>query len=150
MAKQAAKASTELKAEDPMQAIKAVQESHEDLLKTAGPGMVYGRAIKYEDMTIIPTAEVLVFSGFGYASGSGSGFGEDPEAEETSGGAGEGGGGGGKTLSRPVAVVIASPAGVRVEPIFDRTKVYMAAITAVGFMVAMMMRFMRPRKFFGK
>jgi uncharacterized spore protein YtfJ len=49
-------------------------------------------------------------------------------------------------LSRPVAVVVVSPEGVRVEPVADRTKVIMAAITAVGFVAGMFLRMSRgPR-----
>ena len=92
--------------------------------------------------------EVLVFSGFGYGSGSGQGPMEG--SQETAEGSGEGGGGGGKTLSRPVAVVVATPDGVWVEPVYDITKVYMAAITAAGFMLAMLVRLARPWRAFSK
>lgn len=148
MTKSTAKSAGDIQASNPIGAIKAVQESHEELLKTAGPGMAYGRPIKSGDTTIIPTSEVLVFSGFGYGSGYGQGF-EGEEADPSEGGGG-GGGGGGKTLSRPVAVVIVSPEGVRVEPVYDITKIYMAAITATGFMIAMLVRFMRPTRLFKK
>ena len=74
----------------------------------------------------------------------------ETEGNEDAEGGGGGGGGGGKTLSRPVAVVIASPEGVRVEPVYDITKIYMAAITAAGFMLAMLVRFMRPTRLFKK
>jgi hypothetical protein len=47
-------------------------------------------------------------------------------------------------------VVIVSPEGVRVEPIYDVTKVYMAAITAAGFTLAMLVKFMRPTRLFKK
>jgi uncharacterized spore protein YtfJ len=91
---------------------------------------------------------VVVFSGFGYGSGSGQGLMEG--SEEAAEGSGEGGGGGGKTLSRPVAVVIATPDGVWVEPVYDLTKVYMAAITAAGFMLAMLVRLSRPWRMWSK
>ncbi len=148
MTKSAAKSAKEIQTPNPLSAIKAVQESHEELLKTAGPSLAYGRPVKSGDITIIPTSEVLVFSGFGYGSGYGQGF-EGERAEPSEGGGG-GGGGGGKTLSRPVAVVVVSPAGVRVEPIYDMTKIYMAAITAAGFMLAMLVKFMRPTRLFKK
>lgn len=148
MTKSTAKPAREIQTPNPLSAIKAVQESHEELLKTAGPDMVYGRPIKSGDTIIIPTSEVLVFSGFGYGSGYGQGF--EGEGAEPSEGGGGGGGGGGKTLSRPVAVVIVSPEGVRVEPIYDVTKVYMAAITAAGFTLAMLVKFMRPTRLFKK
>ncbi len=148
MTKSTAKSAREIQTPNTLSAIKATQESHEELLKTAGPGMAYGRPIKSGDTTIIPTSEVLVLSGFGYWSGYGQGFeqeGDDPSEE-----GGGGGGGGGKTLSRPVAVVIVSPEGVRVEPIYDITKIYMAAITAAGFMLAMLVKLMRPTRPFKK
>jgi uncharacterized spore protein YtfJ len=58
-------------------------------------------------------------------------------------GKGSGGGGGGRILSRPVAVVIASPEGIRVEPVLDITKIALAGLTAMGFMVGMMFRMSR-------
>jgi len=87
---------------------------------------------------IIPTAEVLCAFGFGIGSGSGSTSDENPE--KPSQGSGSGGGGGGRILSRPVAVVVASPEGVRVEPVVDITKIALAGLTAIGFMVGMMFR----------
>jgi hypothetical protein len=39
-----------------------------------------------------------------------------------------------------VAVVVASPEGVRVEPVVDITKIALAGLTALGFMVGMMFR----------
>ena len=43
-------------------------------------------------------------------------------------------------LSRPVAAIVISPAGVRVEPIVDVTKIVLATFTTLGFMVAMLTR----------
>ena len=54
-------------------------------------------------------------------------------------------GGGGRTFSRPVAVVIVGPEGVRVEPVMDVTKVALAALTAFGFMFSMLGRMRRGR-----
>jgi len=48
-------------------------------------------------------------------------------------------------FSRPVAVIIAAPEGVRVEPVVDVTKIGLAALTAAGFMFGMWMRMARPR-----
>jgi uncharacterized spore protein YtfJ len=58
-------------------------------------------------------------------------------------GGGGGGGGGGRVFSRPVAVVVASPEGVRVEPVLDVTKIALAALTAGGFMLATLARMSR-------
>ncbi len=114
------------------------QDTMEEFLTAADVRVVYGEPIKHDDTTIIPTAEVLCALGFGL--GSGKGIGTDARTEKPSEGSGFGGGGGGRILSRPVAVVIASPEGVRVEPVVDITKIALAGLTALGFMVGMMFR----------
>lgn len=115
-----------------------VQQTLEQLIESAEVGQVYGRPVKHGDVTIIPAAEVLALAGLGVGSGGGTGA----EGE----GYGDGGGGGGRTLSRPVAVIISSPDGVRVEPILDPTKIMLAALTAGGFMAGMLSRMLRPRR----
>jgi hypothetical protein len=45
-----------------------------------------------------------------------------------------------------VAVIIANSEGVRVEPVIDPTKILLGALTASGFILAMMGRMMSPRK----
>jgi hypothetical protein len=45
-----------------------------------------------------------------------------------------------------VAVIVASPEGVRVQEVVDPTKIALAALTAAGFMIGMMARMMRPRR----
>jgi uncharacterized spore protein YtfJ len=114
------------------------QDTMEEFLAAADVRVVYGEPIMHEDTMIIPTAEVLCGVGFGVGSGSGTSAEQNPEKPMR--GAGSGGGGGGRILSRPVAVVVASPEGVRVEPVVDITKIALAALTAVGFMVGMMFR----------
>jgi uncharacterized spore protein YtfJ len=57
---------------------------------------------------------------------------------------GMGGGGGGRVFSRPVAVIVASPEGVRIEPVVDPTKIVLAALTTVGFMAGMFARMFKP------
>jgi len=98
---------------------------------------------------MIPAAEVLVGLGFGLGSGRcrgpAEGDGEGEKSGDQTRGCG-GGGGCGRTLSRPVAVVIVSRDGVRVEPIVDVTKIAIAAITAAGFMMATMMGILSPRQ----
>jgi uncharacterized spore protein YtfJ len=100
--------------------------------------VVYGEPIQHDDTIIIPTAEVLCGLGFGVGSGRGSNTEED--SDKPASGSASGGGGGGRILSRPVAVVVASPEGVRVEPVVDITKIALAGLTALGFMVGMMFR----------
>ncbi len=119
-------------------------DTMETLLETADVNRVYGSPIKRGDYTIIPTAEVLAVAGFGVGYGSGEGpMGENDQPEGQ--GMGGGGGGGGKAFSRPVAIVISGPEGVRVEPVLDITKFGLAAITAFGFMFTTMVRVKRGR-----
>ncbi len=110
-------------------------------LDVAGVDKVFGEPIRQGDTTIVPAAEVLTGMGFGFGFGRGSDGGEQPQHE-----GGGGGGGGGSVLARPVAVVVASPQGVRVEPVVDVTKVALAALTAGGFMLATWLGMARPMK----
>ncbi len=115
------------------------QGTIEEFLAAADVRVVYGEPVQHDDTMIIPTAEVLCGLGFGVGSGSGP----STDSPETVQAMGSGGGGGGRILSRPVAVVVASPEGVRVEPIVDVTKIGIAALTAMGFMVGMIFRMSR-------
>lgn len=131
----------------------SVQEILEKFLDTARVEAVYGQPVQHGSTLIIPTAEVLTGMGFGMGFGGGEAPqeeekdipAEEPEEESKRGGtgAGGGGGGGGQSLSRPVAVIIADQDGVRIEPVFDRTKVALAALTALGFAVSMLARMRR-------
>ncbi|MGB6420607.1 MAG: spore germination protein GerW family protein [Anaerolineales bacterium] len=136
-----------LKEED---ALEIIQDTLGEFLLSASVEAVYGAPIKDGDALIIPAAEVLTVMGFGVGSGRGMGYAKETESEEDksdeiSEGAGSGGGGGGRVLSRPVAVIISTPEGVRVEPVVDVTKLGLAALTAAGFMVGMLLRMMNPR-----
>ncbi len=115
-----------------------MQDTLDEFLAAADVSVVYGEPVQHGDTLIIPTAEVLCGMGFGL--GSGSGTNTEDNAEQPSRGTGFGGGGGGRILSRPVAVVVASPEGVRVEPVIDLTKIALAGLTAIGFMAGMMFR----------
>ena len=130
-----------------------VNTTMEKFLETASVNRVYGAPIEVGEVKIIPSAENLAILGYGVGAGFGSGNFEANEKADKPGegigeGGGGGGGGGGKILSRPVAVIIASPEGVRVEPAADRTKVIMAAITAAGFVAGMFLRMSRGPKSF--
>jgi uncharacterized spore protein YtfJ len=135
---------------DLSQTFDDVNSTMKAFIESASVDKVYGAAVEVGETKIIPTSENLVVMGFGAGGGYGESEFEGEESPTGSEGKGEGGGmgggGGGKTLSRPVAVVIASPEGVRVEPVADRTKVIMAAITAAGFVAGMFLRMSRgPR-----
>jgi len=136
---------------DLHQTLDDVNSTMESFLETASVERVYGAPIEVGTTKIIPAAENLVIMGFGAGAGYGSADFESteeksPPGEGTGEGGGGGGGGGGRTLSRPVAVIIATPEGVRVEPVADRTKVIMAAITAAGFVAGMFLRMSRGPK----
>ncbi len=124
--------------DDPDQVVDMIQDTMETFIETANVNKVYGEPIAYEDTLIIPAAEVVAGLGFGVGYGAGAQVDEDS-------GSGGGGGGGGKIFSRPVAVVIASKDGVRVEPVVDPTKIAMTFFTSLGFMVAMIARMKRGR-----
>lgn len=119
-----------------------VKTTMEKFLSAASVDAVYGEVIQSGDTQIIPTAEVLSVMGFGMGAGVGNDQvnADQGQPVQTSGG---GGGGGGRVFSRPVAVVIASPEGVHVEPVVDVTKVALAALTAGGFILGMLLRMLR-------
>lgn len=94
------------------------------LFDVARTDAVFGEPLKQGETTVIVTSELTV--------GMGVGFGEGGGPDE--GGSGGGGGGGGYALGRPVAVVVIDAQGVRVQPVFDLTKVAIAAVTALGAM----------------
>lgn len=124
--------------------VEAVENTFDKFLDTANVSRVYGEPIYHGDTAIIPAAEVL--TGLGFGTGYGFGSGSDEEGGDTGKGGAGGGGGGGRTLARPVAVVVASPEGVRVQEVVDPTKIALAALTAGGFMMGMLMRLISPRR----
>lgn len=131
---------------DLHQTMEDIDKTMQAFIESANVDRVYSAPVEVGDTKIIHASENVVAMGFG----AGAGY-ETPESSETSempegeGGVG-GAGAGGKTFCRPVAVIIASPEGVRVEPIFDRTKIAMAAVTAAGFMAGMLFRMSRGYK----
>ena len=121
--------------------VSAVQTTMDTLLSAGLVEAVYGSPIREGETIVIPAAEVLSIAGFGLGSGGGpQGAGE---RENT--GNGGGGGGGGRVLSRPVAAIVISPTGVRVEPIVDVTKIVLAMFTTLGFMAAMFNRMSKTK-----
>jgi uncharacterized spore protein YtfJ len=128
---------------DPTAALEVVQETIEYFLETASVDRAYGEPIVHGDTLIIPTAEVLGVLGFGAGYGYGKSSQPDQESE---GGGGGGGGGGGRTFSRPVAVIVATPDSVRVQEVVDPTKIALAALTASGFMIGMLVKMLSPRR----
>jgi uncharacterized spore protein YtfJ len=118
-------------------ALDIVENNLDRLMAVASVDAVFGEPIEKGDTLLIPVAEVGAAMGFGVGDGTGL-----SEAGSTN--SGSGGGGGGWNFSRPVAVIVASPEGVRIEPVVDVTKVAIAALTTMGFMLGLVMRMMRP------
>ncbi len=126
------------------------QELMEKLIAVAQPDAVYSQPITSGEYTVINASEVSVGMGFGYGIGGGTaseategetpGQGKSESTGEEAGGVGGGGGGGGFSMGRPVAVISIGPAGVRVEPVRDVTKVLLALLTVAGSMLMMLSR----------
>ena len=96
------------------------------LVTTARADAIFGQAVVNGDITVIPCSEVVV--GMGMGSGSGP---VDEKGNPTGGGSGGGGG----ARGRPVAAIIITKEGVHVEPIFDLTRIVLASLTTVAFML---------------
>jgi uncharacterized spore protein YtfJ len=129
--------------------IGVVHDTLGDFLDSASVERVYGEPVAQGDTLVIPTAEVMVGLGFGIASGYGPAAAGEHEGRAPANGGGSGGGGGGgggRTFARPVALVIMSPDGVKIEPIVDPTKIVLAALATAAFMTAMIARIFMPRR----
>lgn len=111
------------------------------LFDVTRPDAVFSQPVTVGDHTIITASEYSAGMGVGYGGGGGVGPAANEEASEPIG-YGGGGGGGGGTMARPVATIIISPSGVRVEPIVDVTKIAITLFTALGAM-AMALRKMK-------
>lgn len=117
------------------------QDTMDAFLSNADVDAVYGEPFEKDGNVIIPAAEIV--AGFGFGIGFGRGSSQDsgkPASSSGSSGGGGGGGGGGQIFSRPVAVIIASSEGVRIEPVIDLTKIALAGLTAGAFMLATLLR----------
>lgn len=128
-------------------------QTMERLLSAADVSKVFGQPVTSGEYTVITASEVG--SGGGFGSGMGFGLprtrqGEAPEEQNTAAekaveGAGGGGGGGGGSMGRPVAAIIISPDGVRVKPVFDITKISLAALTAFGTMGVLALKTLKKK-----
>jgi uncharacterized spore protein YtfJ len=117
------------------------QATMDKFLATANVNAVYAKPVRQGDTVIINCSEV--FAGLGFGVGEGSGEGKDGDEKGKASGAG--GGGGGSTFARPVAVIVATPEGVTVRPVIDTTKIGLAALTTLGFMLATLARLQKGR-----
>ena len=129
--------------DDPEAPLELIQDTLENFLAAADVETVYKEPIEHGDVLIIPTAEVVAFMGFGVMHGE-----NNTEGENQGRGSGTGGGGVGKVFARPVATVVASPEGVRIEPVIDLTKIALAGLTTAAFMFGMLARINKMTKRF--
>lgn len=104
----------------------SVEQVLSQLVSNATVDTVFGRPIERDGATIIPCSEIMV--GFGMGSGTGP-------VDERGNLTGQGGGGGGGSQGRPIAVVVMTKEGVRIEPVLDLTKVVLASFTTGAFML---------------
>jgi len=118
----------------------------ERLFEVASPRGVFSEPVAANGKTVITAAEVSIGMGFGYGVGGGGDEAEEAaEATDTTSGMGfgGGGGGGGASTGRPIAAIIISEDGVRVEPIVDPTKIALAFFTMIGSFLLMLGRMKR-------
>src|SRR6266566_10066504 len=115
---------TEEKVQQPP--VDSTEKALSQLVTTARADAVFGEPVVNGDTTVIPCSEVAM--GMGMGSGSGP---MDEKGNPTGGGSGGGGG----ARGRPVAAIVITKEGVRVEPIFDLTKIVLASITTGAFIL---------------
>lgn len=127
----------------------------ERLTEVTRPGAVFGEPLRVGENTVVTAAEVFVAMGYGFGLGGGAGMhtgmqeGGEGAGEpmvhggEMPGGFGGGGGGGGSSKGRPVAVITINPAGVRIEPVMDATKIGLAFLMVLGSLFLMMTKLRR-------
>ena len=109
------------------------------MAETARADAVFGEPMERGDSIVIPCSEVFVGMGFGMGMGGG---GDQQQGQGSGGGAGAGG----SARGRPVAAIIISPEGVRVEPIVDVTKVVLASLTTGAFILLWLTRLSRAMR----
>jgi uncharacterized spore protein YtfJ len=131
------------------QAAERLSEGISNLVKqitgTARSDAVFGEPREVAGRTVIPVAEVACGMGWGMGFGEGSSTSEK-SGEGPNSGSGGGGGGGGGAKARPVAVIVIGPDGVEIQPVFDRTKIYLAAAMTAAFSLLWLMRLRRMDK----
>jgi len=112
------------------------------LLDVARVDTVFGQPVERGNTIIIPCSEMSV----GLGLGGGGGFNATSEQSNQPGGGGSGGGGGGGANARPVAVIVMSQEGVRIEPIIDLTKIALASLTTGAFVLFWLSRLGRATR----
>jgi uncharacterized spore protein YtfJ len=104
------------------------------LTNAARADSIFGQPVERGDATVIPCSDVTVGLGFGTGSGP-----TDAQGNQTGGGSGGGGG----ARGRPIAAIVITREGVRVEPILDLTRIVLATFTTGAFMLFWIARLFR-------
>ena len=112
----------------------SVEQVLGQLANSARVDAVFGQPVERAGTIIIPCAEIAV--GLGMGTGSGP-------MDEHGRPVGSGGGGGGGSRGRPIAVIVMSNDGVRVEPVLDLTRIVLATFTTGAFMLVWLGRLTR-------
>jgi len=107
------------------------------MIDVANVDAVFGKPVERGDTTIIPCCEVSMGGGMGMGGGPAG----TPEQKNQT--VGMGGGAGGGAYSRPIAVIVMTPEGVRVEPILDLNKVVLSAFITGAFLLPWLVRLIR-------
>ena len=130
---------TQARTESESKMIDMMDDTFGSFIRVASVKNVYGEPVKSGDTVMIPTAEVM--GGIGIGTGFGTRPGDGGGRDE-----GGGGGGGGRVASRPVATVVASPEGVRVEPVIDKTRITLTGMLTGGLIAFMLLRLLRAMR----
>lgn len=147
--------------EERHHAMEPADQAHEraatilaELIAVAAADRVYSEPVVAGDRTIITAAEIHTGMGFGYGFATGprarragrrtraaadSGAASPGKSHDSEGGPRSGGGGGGQAVGRPVAVITLGPDGVSVQPVLDRTKIALTALTSAGALGLMLL-----------
>ena len=122
-------------------------EPIQQMLQRLGASAVFGEPTTQNGVVVIPVAQTQF--GFGYGGGYGSNgkehTTEDVTANETGEGAASGGGSGGGAGARstPLGFIRVSSEGVKFEPITDETRIPLAGILMVAWVVFWVMATIR-------
>lgn len=115
----------------------SIEQVFGQLANSARADVVFGQPVERDGGTVIPCAEVAV--GLGMGTGSGP-------MDEHGRPMGGGGGGGGGSRGRPIAVIVMTRDGVRVEPVLDLTKIVLGSLTTGAFMLIWLGRLARMNR----
>lgn len=119
----------------------------EQFIAVAHVDSVFGQPVTAGDYTVITASEVSVAMGIGYGTGYGTCPEHHGDGETKQSGAGGGGGGGGVSIARPVATINISSQGVTVVPVLDITKITIAALTAAGSIILVILKMIKGTRY---